>query len=175
MSPSEEQALTFSTKLFLDYISRRFSCKIKKELFYFSSSMILIFSELFLLTFIISGLQYSNVSVESVRLASKQLSRRASFAMQYSSTELSNLKSITDKKLGSKLSQDYLLVSTILKPSQSRSEILDCIAQSELASGNGNRKLKVKIVKEQERFDRELKNYKVRRRLFVFIYSASES
>ena len=137
--------------------------------------MMLIFSELFLLTFIISGSQFNFVSVESIHIASKRLSHRASFAMQYSSTELSNLKSITDKKLGSKLGQDYLLVSTILKPSQSRSEILDCIAQSELASGNGIRKLKVKIVKEQERFDRELKNYKVRKRLYIFIYIATAS
>ena len=137
--------------------------------------MMLIFSELFLLTFMISGSQFNFVSVESIHIAWKRLSRQASFTMQYSSTELSNLKSITDKKLGSKLGQDYLLISTILKPSQSRSEILDCIAQSELASGNGSRKLKVKIVKEQERFDRELKNYKVRKRLYTFIYITAGS
>jgi hypothetical protein len=35
--------------------------------------------------------------------------------MQYSDKELSNLRSITEKKLGQKISQDYLLLSTSVK------------------------------------------------------------
>lgn len=81
--------------------------------------------------------------------------------MVYSATELSNLKTITVKKLGSKLSEDYLLVTSTVKSSQSRSEILDCIAQRDIISGDINKKLKAKIVKEQERYDREYKNYQV--------------
>ena len=81
--------------------------------------------------------------------------------MAYSATELSNLKTITIKKLGSKLSEEYLLVTSTVKSSQSRSEVLDCIAQRDVTSGDINKKLKAKIVKEQERYDREYKNYQV--------------
>jgi hypothetical protein len=81
--------------------------------------------------------------------------------MAYSATELSNLKTITIKKLGSKLSEEYLLVTSTAKSSQSRSEVLDCIAQRDVISGDINKKLKAKIVKEQERYDREYKNYQV--------------
>ena len=81
--------------------------------------------------------------------------------MQYSSTELLNLKALTAKKLGTKLSEDYLLISSTMKASQSRSEILDCIAQGSTIDKNSGRMLKAKIVKEQDRFERELKNYKV--------------
>lgn len=95
------------------------------------------------------------------RLANQVRIRSSCLFVQYSPTELSNLKIVTDKKLGPKLGLDYLLITTTVKPSQSRSEILDCIAQSELASNENRKQLKVKIVKEQERFDRELKNYKV--------------
>ena len=80
--------------------------------------------------------------------------------MEYSATELSNLKSVTAKKLGQKLSDDYLLISSTVKSSQSRSEILDCIAQSDLQA-SAAKKLKAKIVKEQERYEREFKNYQV--------------
>lgn len=78
--------------------------------------------------------------------------------MQYSDKELKDLKSITEKKLGQKISQDYLLVSTSQKASQGRSEILDCVSQSGI-SGGGKIMLKAKIVKEEVRFDREFKNY----------------
>lgn len=81
--------------------------------------------------------------------------------MAYSATELSSLKTITVKKLGSKLSEEYLLVTSTAKSSQSRSEILDCIAQRNVMSGDINKKLKAKIVKEEERYDREYKNYQV--------------
>ena len=82
-------------------------------------------------------------------------------ALPYSATELSNLKIITEKKLGAKLGQEYLLVAATIKASQSRSEILDCIPQNESLAGDEIKKLKVKIVKEQDRFDREFKNYQV--------------
>ena len=88
-------------------------------------------------------------------------SRGPNFSMEYSATELSNLKSITAKKLGQKLSDDYLLISNTVKSSQSRSEILDCIAQSDLQV-SAVKKLKAKIVKEQERYEREFKNYQVK-------------
>lgn len=81
--------------------------------------------------------------------------------MVYSATELNSLKTITVKKLGSKLSEEYLLVTSIAKSSQSRSEILDCIAQRDVMSGDNSKKLKAKIVKEVERYDREYKNYQV--------------
>lgn len=134
------------------------------------SSVMFISLKLVLVAFIFCCCRHDYLAVNSLRFAKRQLNRRALFAMQYSATELSNLRSITDKKLGAKLGQDYLLVSTILKPSQSRSEILDCIAQSDLASGSENKKLKVKIVKEQERFDRELKNYKVKIHPDLFLH-----
>lgn len=86
--------------------------------------------------------------------------RKPNFSMEYSATELSNLKSITAKKLGQKLSDDYLLISSTVKSSQSRSEILDCIAQSDLQA-TVLQKLKAKIVKEQDRYEREFKNYQV--------------
>jgi hypothetical protein len=82
--------------------------------------------------------------------------------MVYSATELSNLKTITIKKLGSKLGEEYLLVTSTAKSSQSRSEVLDCIALRDVMSGDVNKKLKAKIVKEQERYDREYKNYQVK-------------
>lgn len=81
--------------------------------------------------------------------------------MQYSSTELQNLKALTAKKLGTKLSNDYLLISSTLRASQSRSEILDCIAQGISMDRNSSKVFKAKIVKEQDRFEREFKNYKV--------------
>ena len=81
--------------------------------------------------------------------------------MQYSSSELLNLKALTAKKLGTKLSDDYLLISSTMKASQSRSEILDCIPQVNAVNGNSGKLFKAKIVKEQDRFERELKNYKV--------------
>jgi adenine C2-methylase RlmN of 23S rRNA A2503 and tRNA A37 len=84
-----------------------------------------------------------------------------SITMQYSSTELLNLKALTAKKLGTKLSDDYLLISSTMKASQSRSEILDCIPQVNAVNGNSEKFFKAKIVKEQDRFERELKNYKV--------------
>ena len=95
-------------------------------------------------------------------ILNQRRSRSVRLSMEYSSTELFNLKTITEKKLGPKLGLEYLLVTTTVKASQSRSEILDCIAQSDLSTGDKGKQFKVKIVKEQDRFDRELKNYKVK-------------
>ena len=66
--------------------------------------------------------------------------------MQYSSSELLNLKALTAKKLGTKLSDDYLLISSTMKASQSRSEILDCIPQVNAVNGNSVKLFKAKIV-----------------------------
>jgi hypothetical protein len=100
---------------------------------------------------VISIALYTRIHIKSMR----------SITMQYSSTELLNLKALTAKKLGTKLSDDYLLISSTMKASQSRSEILDCIPQVNAVSGKSGNFFKAKIVKEQDRFERELKNYKV--------------
>lgn len=114
-----------------------------------------------LLTLVLFSFYYGNLALKQRHSISQRNHCKKLFASPYSPTELSNLKTITDKKLGPKLGQDYLLVTTIVKASQSRSEILDCVAQSDIA-GDEVKRLKVKIVKEQDRFDREYKNYQVR-------------
>ena len=99
--------------------------------------------------------------ISTALTARKHVESPRYLTMQYSSTELLNLKALTAKKLGAKLSDDYLLISSTMRASQSRSEILDCIAQSNTMDKNSGKIFKAKIVKEQDRFDRELKNYKV--------------
>lgn len=81
--------------------------------------------------------------------------------MVYTPTELSNFKTLTIKKLGSKLGEEFLLITSTVKASQSRSEILDCLSQRDALSGDVSKKFKAKIIKEQERYDREYKNYQV--------------
>jgi serine/threonine protein kinase len=109
---------------------------------------------------IIVCLYYCFSSTCTNALLTSQKIYHRKFSMQYSDKELSNLRSITEKKLGQKISQDYLLLSTSVKASQSRSEILDCISQSSLSGDkSSDLKLKAKVVKEQDRFDREFKNY----------------
>lgn len=107
-------------------------------------------------------LGFYHLQVISTALMSRNYGKSTRYTtMQYSSTELLNLKALTAKKLGTKLSNDYLLISSTLRASQSRSEILDCIAQGTSMDRNSSTVFKAKIVKEQDRFEREFKNYKV--------------
>ena len=71
---------------------------------------------------------------------------------------------MTEKKLGDKFSQEYLLLKAsadVLRAGAGRSEILDCVSTTTITSTSilPQQSLILKIVKEDDRFEREKKNY----------------
>ena len=71
---------------------------------------------------------------------------------------------MTEKKLGNKFSQDYLLLKAsadVLRSGAGRSEILECVSTIAISTTTAvpQQSLILKIVKEDDRFEREKNNY----------------